>query len=470
MIQSVTLLLSYIMASVETVLNKIADLKSRVLRDSISPLFLGGILEEMMGYCRLTDRPGNWELESLKVGALEVAELIIRRLNAIDADFLLSEADVVQSVSDLGDGVFSLHLANPYDGYFTAQLQHNVLRGKYHSLSPDDADAPGPAAARECWMRVLKVDAQRNNNSISVKMYADKDTPAGKNWPPVKGMRFSRWGNAGDASDKVCAARQTVISLSGADGAITKRHHVSAPIISDANTAAVFGTLPEFLSSLDERIQTGDDGLFADTVVTRRLILLDENTRPVFQTVDRGTWDTNKSYYAGNTPNYNGIYERSLTWRHGHGWLANSNHVSSSDNAPSWKSPFWTHAIGDERLILEFVDRESVVMDSNPACDLELAAQYLGEDVSDCSQIRFDWQRVSSHDGIEDAVGDKLWSDTHQNAGRSLSLGASDLNYQFGNHPESLRYIVTATLMSPSGTPLLNAAGVPVSRQAEFSF
>lgn len=456
------------MTSVKTVLAKIADLKARVLRDSISPRMLGSILEEMLGYCRLTDRPGNYEFESLKAGALEVAELVIRRLNAVDADFLLTEADVVQAVASHGDGLYTLTLATPWEGYYTAQVKYNVLRGLTHNLTAEPSDSEpavvSPAYARACWMNVLDVDHQAN--TISVRLYPDADTPSGKNWPPVPGMRFARWGNSGDSSNAVYASRQTSISLSGPDGCITKRVHVTAPVVSDANTAAVFGTLPDFLSTLDDRIEPGDDGLFVDTVVTRRLILLDENTRPVFQTTDRGPWEKGARYYGGSTPNYNGIYERSLSWRLGHGWLANTDHVAGSGNMPSWNSPYWTHAIGDERLHLDFEQVESVVLEHDPRCSLSMVADYLGDDVSESPHIRYDWERVSTPSGVSDTAGDALWNSRHENAGRALELDASDLNFQFGAPPTSLRFIVTATLLSTEGSPLLDNNGQPVTQQA----
>lgn len=51
------------------------------------------------------------EVESLRVRSyFECVELIINRLSAIEGDQLLTEADTIESIDDLGDGCYGLHL------------------------------------------------------------------------------------------------------------------------------------------------------------------------------------------------------------------------------------------------------------------------------------------------------------------------------------------------------------------------
>ena len=82
------------------------------------------------------DAQGNAEVESLRVRSyFECLELIVNRLSAIEGDQLLTEADTIESVDDLGDGCFGLHLKSKWDGYFTAQAENNVLKGIINTLA-----------------------------------------------------------------------------------------------------------------------------------------------------------------------------------------------------------------------------------------------------------------------------------------------------------------------------------------------
>lgn len=448
------------MRDFRNILRKIADLKAKVVKDSISPRYLGSILEEMLGYTWWTDRPGSFELDSLKLdSSLQVPELVIDRLHALDNEYLHSESDVIESVTDNGDGTYTLTLMEQYPGYFTAQIEHNILKGYCSNLRPDLQPGDGDPQVKEdadihnCWMNVVSVDAAANQ--IVVSLYPDPDTPAGRNFPPVTGMRFYRWGNSGDSDDPRYAARQNVIYISSSDGSVTKYRRVTKPVIDERlNIAAVFGTLPEFLADLDPRIERGDDGVMADTVVCRRLITLDSLGRPVVTVTDRGAWMPGERYYDGSEPNFNGVYERSLAWDRGHGWLNNTGGVATEDNRPTWRSPYWTHSIGDIRLHLDFREVDSVVDVESPGCPLSLEAWYIGEDVTDSPAIYYDWTRHSVRDGVQDTASDELWNNTHRNAGPSLVLDAADLNFQFGSAPEKLTFTVTATLHDPDNPNL----------------
>lgn len=447
------------MRDFRNILKKISDLKAKVLKDSISPHYLGSILEEMLGYTWWTDSPGNFELESLKLNSsLQVPELVIDRVTALDADWLVTESDIITDVTDNGDGTYTLSLMERYPGYMTAQIEHNILKGYYQNIVPGlEPDGDGSfekedADVHNCWMNVISVDSA--SNQIVVSLYPDSDTPAGTNFLPVAGMKFARWGNSGDSDDPRYAKRQNVIQLSSYDGRITKWFHVTKPIIDDTHIAAVFGTLPEFLADLDPRIKPGDDGVMADTVVCRRLITLDSIGRPVVTVIDRGPWKLGERYYDGSEPNDNGVYERSLVYCHGHGWLCNSGGIADADNIPDWKTTYWTHSIGDTRILLDFREIDSVVDIDSPECQLSLEAWYMGEDVTDSPAIYYDWTRQSVRNGSPDTASDTLWNEAHKNAGSSLVLDASDLNFQFGAAPEKLTITVTATLHDPNNPNL----------------
>lgn len=429
------------------ILFRIADLKKKLLKDSISPYYLGSILEEMLGYSWWSDTPGNFSLRSLKVDTLEAASLVVDRILSLDTDTILTESDIIEDVTDNADGTFTLRLQRRWEGYVTAQIEHNILRG-FSQLTTQNSDL----TTYNSWMNVVSVDGQANE--ITVSLYPDNETPARRNYPPVPGMKFARWGNSGDSSDPRYARRQSCVWLSSSEGVIRKYYKVTKPILYSGNYAASFGTLPDFLWGIDERIHTGDDGIYADTVVARRFLLIDSLGKPVVSVIDRGPWSPGETYYDGSAPNDNGVYERSLVWHNGHGWLCNTGGVADLSNAPKWNTTYWTHSVGDTMLRLEFNEVDTIVDIDYPECRLSVTATYMGEDVTDSPAIYYDWTRLSKRDGVVDTVSDDLWAQSHLNYGPGATLTESDMNFQFGAAPERLEFTVTATLHDPSNPNL----------------
>ena len=155
------------------------------------------------------DANGNAEFESVRVRSyFECLELIVNRLSAIEGDQILTEADTIESVDDLGNNCYGLHLRSKWDGYFTAQRENNVLKGIINTL------AAGSGLYYTCWMRVNSVNTA--NNYIEVTAYPDEDTPAGTNYPPCADMKIARWGNQTDTT------RQSCIYLSSTEGRIVR--------------------------------------------------------------------------------------------------------------------------------------------------------------------------------------------------------------------------------------------------------
>ena len=116
------------------------------------------------------DELGNAEFESVRVRSyFECLELIINRLSAIEGDQILTEGDTIESVDDLGDNCYGLHLKSKWDGYFTAQYPNNVLKGIVNTLSA------GSGVYYTSWLRVNSVNTA--NNYIEVTLYPDDETP-----------------------------------------------------------------------------------------------------------------------------------------------------------------------------------------------------------------------------------------------------------------------------------------------------
>ena len=458
------------MSDLSKILLRISDLKQKVLKDSISPYYLGSILEDMLGHTWTTGTGGNFDFESLKAGTLEVGRLIVDQLLALDTDTILTESDIIESVTDNTDGTYTLTLLRRFPGYVTAQIEHNILRGFSQNIIPPTDNGQPPtdngqqttengqqttengqpptdnAFARQSWMNVLSVDYDANE--ITVTLYPDSDIPTGKNFPPLPGMKFARWGNSGDSSDPRYAQRQTCVWLSSSEGTVSKYINVTRPRLFSGNYAATFGTFPDFLTGLDPRVAPGDQGIFADTVVARRVIILDSLDRPVATVIDRGPWTPGEMYYDGSVPNFNGIYERSLVWYNGHGWLANTTGAAELAYPPRWNATHWTHSIGDTALHLDFNEVDSLVDLDSPQCPLSVSATYIGEDVTSSPAIYYDWTRQSSRGGSEDTASDTIWNENHRNFGPSALLTAADMNFQFGAPPDKLLFTVTAHLHS----------------------
>lgn len=446
------------MLSISEIRYKISDLKSRYLKDSISPHFLGGILEEMLGYTWWSGSPGNFKLESLKVGSLEAQQLVIDRLLSLDTDTILTESDIIDAVTDNLDGTYTLRLRERWPGYVTAQIEHNILRGFYQNIMPPLQPGSGTqtirdAAAWNSWMNVLSVDA--DTNTIVVTMYPDADTPAGKNHLPVPGMKFARWGNSGDSSDERYALRQTCVWLSSSEGTVSKYCRVTKPILFYGNIAASFGTLPDFLAGIDDRINPGDNGIFSDTIVARRLILLDEAQRPVYTTVDRGLWTPGARYFDGTEPNFNGVYERSLVWHLGHGWLCNSGGVASATNAPAWNTSYWTHALGDTELRLSLEGFPPAINPRSFKINGSVRATRGDIDVTDLiADADITWSRYSEDaQGNRRTASDNAWDARHSATAKEITLTPDDLDAQNGLPPVCI-FKVTALLRdTPAAEP-----------------
>lgn len=414
--------------------------------------FLAGVLGWRI------DRRGNGELESLKVRSfMEIAELITNRLTAIEGDTLLTEADTIETVTDNGDGTYTLRLHEKWEGYFTAQIEHNILKGIYNDITPGLTPGQGQQTVNNAtyftsWMNVLDVDAA--NNTLVVTLYPDSETPAGRNFAPRGMMKVARWGNSGDSENPRYAQRQQCLYFSSTEGRIMKLYRVTKPIPDMGMVAMTVGTLPDFIHQLDPSIPLNEEGGYFSTLVAQRFVQLDHQGRPMPTTIDRGPWKEGEKYYDGTVPNDNGVYERSLAWHAGHGWLCNSTGIADATNAPSWHSTWWTHAVGDKALHLEFEQVDSIVEPENPETPLSLRATYMGEDVTGSMAIYFDWTRRSWRNGTEDTASDAIWNADNRNAGPSKTLTASDMNFQFGAPPEKLVITVTATLHDPSNPNL----------------
>lgn len=382
------------------------------------------------------DAKGNAEFESVRVRSyFECLELIINRLSAIEGDQLLTEADTIDSVDDLGDNCYGLHLRSKWDGYFTAQAVGNVLKGIINTL------ASGSGKYYTCWLRVNSVNTA--NNYIEVTAYPDEDTPAGKNYAPCEAMKIARWGNQTDTK------RQSCIYLSSTEGRIVRLTGVTKPIVEASNYGATFGTLPEFLREMDLPIVEGQDYVYARGLIVQDIIRIDYQGRPVSEVIDRGQWDATANYYCEAINPDTGRYEISDVWYMGCKWRCAK---TGTKTAPAWNNTDWAMVEGNPQFTVEFADTDYIFDPDHFALTLTIIARLYNMDITDdILPADVQWTRYSEDaKGNERVASDNAWALKRANAGKSIDLTIADCDLN-GYMPRTLKFIATVTLRDGQG-------------------
>ena len=382
------------------------------------------------------DANGNAEFESVRVRSyFECLELIVNRLSAIEGDQILTEADTIESVDDLGNNCYGLHLRSKWDGYFTAQRENNVLKGIINTL------AAGSGLYYTCWMRVNSVNTA--NNYIEVTAYPDEDTPAGKNYPPCADMKIARWGNQTDKT------RQSCIYLSSTEGRIVRLTGVTKPIIDPENYGATFGTLPEFLRSMDLPIVDGQDYVYARGLIVQDIIRIDYKGKPISEVIDRGPWAAGAAYYCEALNPETGIYEISDVWYMGCKWRCAK---TGTTTAPAWNNTDWAMVEGNPQFTVEFADTDYIFDPDRFSLTLTIIARLYNMDITDdILPADVEWTRYSEDaNGVPRTASDNAWALKRAGAGKSLSLTIEDCDLN-GYMPRTLKFIATVTLRDGMG-------------------
>ena len=382
------------------------------------------------------DAKGNAEFESVRVRSyFECLELIINRLSAIEGDQLLTEADTIDSVDDLGDNCYGLHLRSKWDGYFTAQAVGNVLKGIINTL------ASGSGKYYTCWLRVNSVNTA--NNYIEVTAYPDEDTPAGKNYAPCEAMKIARWGNQTDTK------RQSCIYLSSTEGRIVRLTGVTKPIVEASNYGATFGTLPEFLREMDLPIVDGQDYVYARGLIVQDIIRIDYEGKPISEVIDRGPWAAGAAYYCEALNPETGIYEISDVWYMGCKWRCAK---TGTTTAPAWNNTDWAMVEGNPQFTVEFADTDYIFDPDRFSLTLTIIARLYNMDITDdILPADVEWTRYSEDaNGVPRTASDNAWALKRAGAGKSLSLTIEDCDLN-GYMPRTLKFIATVTLRDGMG-------------------
>ena len=305
------------------------------------------------------DAAGNMGVESIDVRSfMRVMELIVNRQRIEDADSMLTEGDTIEGVEELtGAGgtlrSFKLRLREEWEGYRTAQVVNNVLRGVYNDLTGSltgNGEKPlNGVRYATSWMKVTKVEAARNE--ITVTLYADADCPAAVNFAPVAGMKVARWGNSG--TSETDRPRQRLIYLSSTEGRIVMRDHVMKPKTDtqdnvDPTMEICLGTVPEFLVNAETGVGKGDYALYVKTLIAERIVKRPHGGLPEPELRYRGPYDPSARYYDGTElREETGDYERSIVSDRWGRWACDKSSGTDSEGnvvntAPSPDGTAWT--------------------------------------------------------------------------------------------------------------------------------
>lgn len=389
------------------------------------------------------DEHGNAEVESMRVRTyFECMELIINRLTAIEGDQLLTEADTIESVDDLGNDCYGLHLREKWEGYFTAQVENNVLKGIINTL------AQGSGLYYTSWMRVNSVNTA--SNYIEVTLYPGEDVPAGQNFPPCEMMKIARWGNQTDTS------RQSCLYLSSTEGRIVKLINVTKPIIDKTNYGVVIGTLPDFLKEfIDEDgnplpFREGLDYMYIPGIVTMDIIRLNRWTgKPEVTFVDRGQWVESGKYYCEAENPETEVFETSDVWYMGCKYRCCKNLTTK---APAWNTTDWAMIEGNPDFTVEFNDTDVLFDPDRFDLTLTIIARLhnivITDDILDEDVM---WTRYSEDaDGVERVASDNAWAIKRAGAGKSIHLTKEDIDFN-GYVPKVVKFTATVTLRDGMG-------------------
>ena len=287
------------------------------------------------------NKDGAAEVETLTVRSrLEVAEMQINRLTAVEGDWLLTESGTVEQVEQRGTQ-WVLTMRRRFEGDITAFAVHDVIKGivstaavrAFRSNTP--LPTPETALYAVAWLRVESVDI--NDNSITCSLYDNADVPGGANMQPCEGMNLARWGNTSIAERRSC------LYLSSREGRIMHLQGVTAPKITAEHQRASFGTLPDFLKAeLGEVVDGKDDYLFARGLVVQDIIRLDAKANPIPEIVDRGNWTKGAKYFGGTRNPTTRRFEISEVWREGARWRCTTTKSKGTTEPPTPNSTHWT--------------------------------------------------------------------------------------------------------------------------------
>lgn len=224
---------------------------------------------------------------------------------------------------------------------------------------------------------------------------------------------------------------------------------VTKPIIDATNYGATFGTLPEFLLTMDLPIIEGQDYVYARGLIVQDIIRIDYQGQPVCEIVDRGQWSADADYYCKALNPTTGQYEISDVWYMGCKYRCAK---TGTKTAPAWNNTDWAMIEGNPEFTVEFADTDYIFDPDRFALTLTIIAKLYNIDITDdILDADVQWTRYSEDaNGNERVASDTAWALKRANEGKSIDLTVADCDFN-GYIPKTLKFIATVTLRDGMG-------------------
>ena len=275
------------------------------------------------------DKNGNAQVESIEVRSyMRVLELVMNRLSAEESDFIFTESGIVETATlNEDDGTYTLVMRKKTDKDITAFQKGDILKGVMNDLTKDGAVG---ANYYTSWVQVKEVN--QTTNSIKVAVYADKDTPANKNFHPRNLMVLHRWGNTTKTE------RQSCWYISSIEKRIVMLDGVTQPKLEESNYASFYGLPFDMNNFKGYDLNPNQPYLYVRGAFLQDVCFIDYLGQVVKQERYRGVWSqdvaTSKDPYIVTQTTFDTVYHKNAKWQ--------CNSTTGSKVEPSESTTDWT--------------------------------------------------------------------------------------------------------------------------------
>lgn len=276
------------------------------------------------------DANGNVQVESIEVRSyMRVLELVMNRLSAEESDFIFTESGTVEKATfNEDDGTYTLVMRKKTDKDITAFQVDDVLKGVVNDLAE-----PGAVGVKyyTSWVQVKEVN--QTDNSIKVAVYADKDTPAKKNFNPCDLMVLHRWGNTTKKE------RQSCWYISSMEKRIVMLDGVTKPKLEESNYASFYGLPFDMENFKGYTLDKNQPYLYVRGAFLQDVCFIDYLGKVVKQERYRGVWsqevaNNSDDPYIVKETTFDTVYHNNAKWQ--------CNSTEGTKEEPSVGTTDWT--------------------------------------------------------------------------------------------------------------------------------
>ncbi len=276
------------------------------------------------------DEKGNAQVESIEVRSyMRVLELVMNRLSAEESEFIFTESGTVEKATlNEEDGTYTLVMRKKTDKDITAFQVDDVLKGVVNDLAE-----PGAVGVKyyTSWVQVKEVN--QTDNSIKVAVYADKDTPAEKNFNPCDLMVLHRWGNTTKKE------RQSCWYISSIEKRIVMMDGVTQPTTTEGNLASFYGLPFDMENFKGYTLDKKQPYLYVRGAFLQDVCFIDYLGKVVKQERYRGVWsqevaNNSDDPYIVTQTTFDTVYHKNAKWQ--------CNSTKGTKEEPSVGTTDWT--------------------------------------------------------------------------------------------------------------------------------